>query len=530
MMEIRPQRLEGEALVKDYLRGGEASSYYAGDPRAPHTFLRHAESVTERFDTAARRRAAACLRATSPEGERRLAKWVANGGMVVTTGQQAGLFGGPLYTVYKALTAARFAAEFERLLGVPVLPVFWIASEDHDWEEVGATLLPELSAGELRRVEVARPAQHAAPIAELHLGADLERALEAAAELLVNEPFGAPVIKLLRESYVPGALMHEAFADLLAPLLAPFGVFLADAAAPALKAASVGVLRRALEDDAGERAVADTTGRLEAAGWHPQVALVPGAPLLFHHGDAGRERLRRTPRGLRTEGGRERPLAQLLDELEAAPGRFSPNVHLRPVVESAVFPVLCYVGGPAELAYFGQVGELFRSHGMAPPPVLPRASFLLVADEARRRLERLGLDADELGRPEAEIAQRLLRGRLPAGAAEALARLRTDAVDGFRELIEAGRAEPPLRLALGAQRNAALAAIDRAERKLLRELRRRELPLLDDLRGARILLRPGGAPQDRIHGILPYLAREGEALLARLLERVEPPLAARVPA
>lgn len=530
MIEIRPRALEAGSLVQDYLQGGRATAFYAGDPRRPDTFLRHAERVSARFDAAARRRAAACLRPTSPGAERRLAAWVESGGLVVTTGQQAGLFGGPLYTIYKALTAARFAAEFEARLGLPVLPVFWIASEDHDWEEVNHALVPDLPAGELRRVELSGDRRQAFAVAEMELDGEVEQALAVATQVLAREAHGPALLDRLRESYAVGARMNEAFADLLAPLFAPHGIYLVDAAAPALKEASAAVLRRALESADGEEAVAGATRRLDAAGWHAQVAVLPAAPLLFHHGEGGRERLRRGRRGMRTGSGEERPLRDLLDELELHPGRFSPNVHLRPVVESSVFPVLSYVGGPAEIAYFAQIGALFRSHGLEPPPVLPRASFLLVADEARRRLGRLRLDADDLRRPEAEIVQRLLRERLPATATQALEGLRADAVAGFRELIDAAGAEPPLRLALGAQRNAALAAIDRAERKLLRDLRRREVHLLDDLRAARVLLHPGGEPQERVHSMLPYLAREGDAFLARVLEGVAPPLPRRVSA
>jgi bacillithiol synthase len=528
-MEILSQPLEAPALVHDYLRGGDATSFYSGDPRSLSTFSRRAEAVMGRFGAAERRRAAACLRSTSSEAEARLERWVRSGGMVVTTGQQAGLFGGPLYTLYKALTAARHAAAFEELLGVPVLPVFWVASEDHDWAEVNHVMVPDLPTGELRRC--ALPGEGTGrSMSETHLGDGVQEALRGATQLIQGERHAEQLLRWLRDGYHPGARMSDAFAELMMHLLAPHGVYLADAAAPALKAASAGVLLRALEDPAGERSVAEDSARLERAGFHPQVAVIDGAPLLFHHGESGRERLLRTRLGIRTAGGGDRPVDEVGEELAAHPGRFSPNVHLRPVVESAVFPVLTYVGGPAEIAYFAQTAGLFRSHGMEPPPVLPRASFLLVPEEARSRLDRIDLDVEALRGPEAELAQRLLRERIPGAAREALDSLRAGAVEGFRALMEGANVDPPTRLALGAQRNLALAAVDRAERKLLRGLRRREVKLLDDLRAARVLLRPDGAPQERVHSILPYLAREGEGLLARLAERVEPPAAARVPA
>jgi len=497
----------GGPLVRDYLAGVPAAArFYSGHPRDPEAYRAKLREVSARFaDRAARERVAAALTPTTPRARERLERFVREGGAMVTTGQQAGLFGGPLYTVHKILSAVRLAEALERDLGVPVLPVFWIASEDHDFAEVNHAHVVD-SSGELRRVEVSARERLLFSMSRTHLGEDVSRAVEAYAEAL-----GAPgAVREALAGYRPGASVADAFRELILGLFSDFDLFVTRADDPHLKAASVPVLLRAAEEAAAhERIVADRTRELEEAGYAGQVTVLEGATNLFFESEAaGRERLYRDGAGfVAHDSGRRFTGSELRDEIRARPGQFSPNVFLRPVVESAVFPTLAYVGGPAETAYFAQIGPLFGDCGIRPPVVFPRFSATLVQGEVEETLATLGVGRDRLALPEHELLEEVAVQHLPAAVKQRASALRRIMVEGFAELIEAGEGiDPNLGLALGARRDRAMLEIAAAERKVVRHFKRRHPGIAAGLRLARSHLRPLGQPQERVLTVLQYLA------------------------
>lgn len=518
--------------MRDYLAGAaEAERFYAGSPSDPASYRRRWEEVSPRFDRSARERAARALRPTSPAAEARLRRFVEEGGGVVTTGQQAGLFAGPLYTVYKALTAVRLARSLERELAVLVLPVFWVASEDHDWAEVDHTHVVG-AAGSVHRIEVGAEDPRPIPVAERALLDDVESALDEIAHRSAADGVDADRIKGFLGAYRAGAPMAGAFAATLAELFAPFDLLLADAADPELKAASVPVLRRELDGAADhERLLRQRTDQLLDAGYHEQVTLIPGATNLFLRTPAGRERLMRRGEGWVTRETRTPlSLAEADTLLEREPGRLSPNALLRPVVESAVFPVLAYVGGPGEIAYLAQARPLFDAAGAGMPVIAPRASFLLLQPRVERSLASLGLELDELPLPRDEILTRLVRERIPGDVADAVKELRAAVAERYAALLDAAIAiDPTLAGPIGTARNLSLLQAEGAERKIVRRLRRVRRDLSDRLDEARGALLPLGEPQERVLNPFPFLAMEGPGLLVRLLEAIDPPWTAPAP-
>lgn len=525
-LRIAPRPLGGRALVRDYLAGEEgAGQFYAGSPADPLSYRRRWEEIAPRFDRAARERAARALTPTSPAAAARLQRFVEEGGGVVTTGQQAGLFTGPLYTVYKALTAIALAGRLERELGVPVLPVFWVASEDHDWAEVDHTHVVDAS-GAVHRVGVAAADPRPIPVAERTLLGDVESALHELAHRSGMSGVDAEKIRDILDAYRPGALVAGAFAATLAELFAPFDLLLTDAADPELKAASVPVLRRELHRAAEhERLLRQRADRLLDAGYHEQVTLIHGATNLFLRTPAGRERLMRRGDGWVTrESGTPLSPAEAAALLEREAGRLSPNALLRPVVESAVFPVLAYVGGPGEIAYLAQARPLFDAAGVGMPVIAPRASFLLVRPSVDRALAALGLQVDDLSLPRDELLTRLVRERIPGDVAGALGELRAALAERYAALLDAAsRVDPTLAGPIGTARNLSLLQAEDAERKIVRRLRRVRRDLSDRLDEVRGALLPLGEPQERVLNAVPFLAAEGRGLLARLLDAVEAP-------
>lgn len=520
-IQVRP--LRGSTLVEDYLRGeGKAAPYFEGRPFDVESYREKLAEVRGRFDRAARERVAAAVRPTSARAAERLRDFVEKGGAVVTTGQQAGLFGGPLYTVHKILTALRLAEALERELGEIVLPVFWIASEDHDFNEVRHVEAVD-ERGSLRSFSVAATDPHAVPMSDMKLGEDIESAVDEFSHLLCEYGSSDEWIRQIRDTYRSGVTVADAFRALTESLFSGFDVLVTDAADPAVKEASLHVLLGEAEHAAEhERLVRERSDALAADGYVTQVVVVPETANLFFHGPRGRERLVRKDGAWLAPEARVRFSDQELAEaIRSDPRSFSPNVFLRPVVESAVFPTLAYVGGPAETAYFAQIGPLFRAFGIRAPVVFPRFSATIAPSEAEETLGDLGLEMADLAPPLHEVLHRVARDRVPAAVADGLAALRASIVDRYAVLMDAaGEIDPTLSHALGSARNRALLGAADAEQKILRQLKRRDAGLLRAVAVARNHLRPNGVPQERVLNVFPYLAEYGPSLLHDLAEQM----------
>jgi bacillithiol synthase len=517
---VHVERVRGTRLVQDYLAGDpRAAAFYEGNPADPRAWRAKLAEVNARFGRAERERAAAALAPTSARAAERLRRFVEEGGAMVTTGQQAGLFTGPLYTIHKILTAIRLAEALEESLGVVVLPVFWAASEDHDFAEVNHAYATS-GDGELRRVAVAASTRTPVPMSEMRLGDDVAAALAAFAQSVSGDGDADASIALLRDAYRPGATVADAFRAAITSLFADFDLLVTDAADPALKAASAEVLLGELANAAEhERLIAGQTAALGAAGYTTQVTLVDGATNVFWHGPAGRERLYRDGDGFEAKDARRH---FTLDELRAAvrddPRVLSPNVFLRPVVESAVFPTLSYVGGPAETAYFAQVRPLFAAFGIRAPLAFPRFGATIIPSEVAEARTRAGVDDDELRLPAHELWERVARRHMPAGLWDRITALRTALTDGFGAVMDvAGGIDPNLDPAVGARRNRALLEVAKSERTIVRHFKQRNPALERDVRRVRNHLRPLGIPQERALTVFQYLARD-PSLLRRIAD------------
>jgi bacillithiol synthase len=529
-----------EILVRIPSGGKLARDHGAGDPAASERFGGHfgdldayrqrASALESRFDRAARERAARAIRAPHPAGEARLARVVQGGGFFVTTGQQPGLFTGPLYSLYKALTAVRLADALEVRLGVPVAPLFWIASEDHDWAEVDHTWLVDrenaLTRFALPGVPGGIPNR---PLFRYPLDGAIDDLLERFAAALPPSEFVAADLELLRRWYVPGRTLGEAFGGVLGELLGSHGLLFVDSSDPALKEASLPLLLTELERSAeSEACLARSAAHLEAQGYDLQVPILEGGVNLFLEGPGGRERIYRDGSGFMLRRSGERlSRADIGSRVLEDPGVLSPNALLRPLVESHVFPVLSYVAGPGETAYWGQLRELFALHDVAFPMVHPRLGATLVEGKVRKVLDRFGLPPEALGRPLHELAGELLRDEMPDAVRGALGEYRGAVARSAGALAAAVKpVDATLKGPVEGARNQALMALEEVERKIVQALRRQNEVGLEQLGKAAVHLFPEGAPQERVFNPFYYTARFGRPLVDALLERFAPPLAA----
>ncbi|HYE64813.1 MAG TPA: bacillithiol biosynthesis cysteine-adding enzyme BshC [Pyrinomonadaceae bacterium] len=319
--------------------------------------------------------------------------------VAVVSGQQAGLFTGPLYTIYKALSAVKLAGCLMQR-GTPAVPLFWIATEDHDFAEVATA---ELISCDCRLASVSvSPTMHeeGKPVGSVLLDETIDETVTRLLDALPETEFTPELSNLVRDAWSVGRTYGEAFARMMTALIGSYGLVLLDPLDARLKSLAAPLYAEAARR-APEIAVAieERSRELEAAGYHAQVyASADSFPLFLHETDAARHAVTRTDEGrYKSKERREQYTAEELAEWAARePERFSPNVTLRAVVQDYLLPTIAYFGGAAEIAYFAQTAEVYRVLERPATPILPRASMTIVERRTGRILERYGLGLSDL--------------------------------------------------------------------------------------------------------------------------------------
>ena len=435
-------------------------------------------------------------------------------GAFVTTGHQPVLFLGPLYVLYKALTAISLAARLEQQLGATVVPLFWIASDDHDWDEVGsATILDRSDAPRALTLPVPDGGERRSVGSHILDGSGMD-VLDDLPELVPESEFMVYYLELIRDAYVEGQPVSAAFARLLAGVLGDRGYAWIDSAHPELRRAAAPFHDRLLSDwDGILEAEAAGVRALAAKGFEAPISRVEDALPLFFDEGGGRHRVRRD--------GTASP-ERWRDRLEAAPEGFSPNVASRPALESWLLPVAATVLGPGEIAYWSQLGPLFGALDVPVPSIHPRAAWMLVEARTRRVLDRTGLSPQDLAAGAEPVVERLTREARPEAVKRALDRFREDAGTGMAAIEEAVSDEVPgLRGAAGKMRKGILDAASELSRQVDRATRERLDVRLGQVRRAGGNLFPRRRPQERVLNPLSFLCRYGPGLVERLARETD---------
>lgn len=449
---------------------------------------------------------------TSPALATRLERVLAGEGFVVTTGQQPILFLGPLYVLYKALTAIELARVLEEELGAPVVPVFWIASDDHDWEEIGQTTLLDRE-GNIETLRLAPPEGfEGRAVGPAPLGPAVYSLIHRLSELLPPSEFTDDYLELFKRSYSPQKSLGEAFAEALSTTLRGNEFAWLDSANPAVKRAARPFFDRMFADPA---AVLDamTAGAetIAGAGFDLPIATIDGGLPLFYDDGTRRSRVFRSGDGFRA--GRRGPVEDAhvwRARVESEAERFSPNVSSRPILESRLMPVAATVLGPGEIAYWSQLPPLFEYFDVRFPAVVPRASWLVIEPRVRRILDQLALRVGDLtDGGEAAIA-RLTEESRPRAVEESIDGLRGGIARSMAD-VEATVAEtfPGLKGAVGKASKGMFAAVTTLARQVDDAVREREDNAISKVRRTAGQLFPGRRPQERVLSPLYFLARYG---------------------
>ena len=489
-VRIVTESLGGSRLSQLLQQGKAPAEWLASIPRTPDAWIeRAAQRARERSWDACWDALAPALAATGRAAER-LERVRSTGGIVVTTGQQPGLFGGPVYTWSKALSALALADALERETGVATAAVFWAATDDADFAEASYTVLARSGGVDVLRSEHAPVTGTPMSFARLgDMAGQLARLRDAAGSVADPRALAAVAHAYGDSSRTVG----DAFIRLLRELLSPLGVPVLDASHPAVRDASRPTLEAALRNaDAIEASLETRRKEMVSRGYEPQVEDVRGLSLVFARAGTTKRRL---------------SVGEAPSVIADTDITLTPNVLLRAVVEQAILPTVAYLGGPGEIAYFAQVSAVADAMGVARPVVLPRWSCTLVEPHIDELLRAFDVTPDALSRPD-ELEGTIARGAMRDSTAQALALLRR-AVDSTPSGLAPDASQLGMEAAVKGATLSLLHRVDRLERRLLAAIKRREHATLRDVATLRAALYPRGTRQERALNLVPMLSRHG---------------------
>jgi bacillithiol synthase len=443
--------------------------------------------------------------------------------VVVIGGQQAGLFTGPLFTVYKALTAIKLAAKLGEQ-GVKAVPMFWIASEDHDFAEVNHCRVVNREGQLVTITYTGCAPKEGKPVGAVTLREEVNSCVDELLATLPESEFVAQLAADLRATYHAGANFAGAFGKLMMRLLGHYGVVLINPLDDRLKhlagAIYAQAMSRAPEFAAALVAQSET---LEAAGYHAQVYTSRESVPLFML-DGGRRTALTQHDGVLTLKGTDHRFKadELLETVNRCPACFSPNVTLRPIVQDFLLPTVAYIGGPAEIAYFAQLRAGYQLLGRIEPVVLPRASMTLVEKRHAKTLAKHGLEFSDLFEGLPEVMAKVVERSLDAGTAAVFEE--TEQV--FETQLEKLRAsltavDPTLSEALKGGREKIMYQLHNLRTRFINNRAKRDEATRSQIERAFAVLYPNKGLQEREVNVSYFLARYGYELLDRLYEEVD---------
>lgn len=447
---------------------------------------------------------------------------------VIITGQQPGIFTGPLYTIYKAITAIRLAESLQRETGTPFAPVYWVGGDDHDFDEI-------------RRVHLLSKTHTAVPLAldplagagtrsifQIPVDPVLHGLVDEAARLAPGSEFTEEVQAFLHESLEASANLSEWHARLMARLFRDTPLVFFTPELPAARAAARPVFQREIEAPLESTARVNEGGALlDAAGYGAQVVKAEDACNFFLEHAGRRCRVRYVEgRFLLPDTGDAFAPDAMLSLLDAAPDRFTANVALRCIVQQHLFPARAYVAGPGELAYWGQLKGLFAHFDLPMPIVYPRSRAVLTTLKTNKLLRKYGFRPDDFLESPEDLEERALRASGADPALEVLNRHRValeselDAMArDFGALGRAGQAAGDLAGSFGGQVRRGL---DHLERTLLRADENRTAAVRAQLERLSAELAPERKPQERCYTIFSWVFQHGWDLVPRLIRELDP--------
>ncbi len=543
-------------LYLDYLENFDRlAELYAVDYRASAALLAHADRLVQRDY-----RRAALTKILRRQNEQYLAGkktfqaiefFQRPETVVVVTGQQTGLFGGPLLTLYKLLTAAKLAERLQARRGKPVVTIFWLAADDDDLPEADQCGVLDRNQ-DFHTIEAGFGAWPRRPFSEIVFDGHIDACRARVGEMLPDTEFKTVLLEKLAQSFRSGARLVEAFASWLQELVAEFGIIFIDPADPEIKRLAAPVMAREISDRSPSTFAALTAiAHLEKLGYSPQVPLRSGrlnlfyidggsaprpntmneadsAPLPMENKEAERGRGQRhalefSNEGFRTtDGALKFSRGELLAALEQRPERFAPNVILRPVIQDYLLPTVAYIGGPAEVAYFAEYRGVYEAFDVPMPAIYPRKSLTLLEKRVGRTMEKYDLSILDLWKPIEPKINELAKKEAPDGLFEPVSAVRDELTRELQTLRErVTQLDPTLEGFVDSTAGKILHQIEGLDKKLTQAVKRQNETLTGQLHKASAAIFPGGHLQERALSLLPFLNKHGDGLIRQIYEAID---------
>jgi bacillithiol synthase len=446
-----------------------------------------------------------------------------NGTIAVVTGQQAGLLTGPLYTLYKAMTAIRLADFITRKWQQPAVPVFWVETGDHDFAEIASVHL--MNADGTPNTATCSPAEPnlPVPVAELTVDNAVRACLDQAAGSLAQSDFQPQIADQIQRTYPYGGSLSVGFGTLLAQLLRGSGLVLIDPSDPGVKSLSRPFYRDVIEKRAAlHEALVQQTDAVRQAGYTPQVTIPERTSHLFYRGPEGRVRIDEQD-GIFTLGAERCSASELLEIVDTETEKISPSVLTRPLLQDTLLPTAMTVVGPGETAYMAQLLHAYELLGRPMPAPAPRMSVTLVERPVQRILEKRGLSIQTvLNEKDGGLARLLRAGQnLPVGDRMQEAGKTVDSL--FAQLETLARdVDVTLVDAVANAGKKVRYQVENLEQKMMRALERRESTLVQQTQRCRAALCPDDHLQERYVNIFAYIAKYGPDVVERIAKQLDP--------
>lgn len=434
--------------------------------------------------------------------------------VAVVTGQQVGLLTGPLYSIYKAVTTVQLARQLADETGRPVVPVFWLGTEDHDFDEMAGAHL--LRRNELVALEYPRPSS-VGPVGRLRFDERIDAIVQEIDEILPPSQFKPAVMGMVRQAYRRGSTFTEAFATMMAALFDASGLVMIDSDDNRLKKLAKPLFRREIEEpERLSEGIRDTSVRL-SRNYHEQVLARPANLFLLEEDTRFALDSHDSQFQLR-DGSRKFTKKELTELLEVDPARFSPNVVMRPLMQDLLLPTAIYVGGPGEISYFAQYRTAYDWAGLPMPLIHPRASVTLVESKVAKVLTKYDLDVRDFEEDIERLFQRVvlksMKVDLDALFNEA-GRHVHEAVNLLKSEVE--KVDRTLTQSAEATRSALMDELMGLKSRVVRAEKRSQDEVRDQLQKAQVNLYPDGRPQERVLSIVYFLNKYSPELIGELL-------------
>ncbi len=527
-MNNKPLRINTSPLANDYIYAyDKVGEFFNGDFRNLETFQHQTERVRSR-DVDRESLVDVLLKQNRDYGcgsqtLKNIDRLVQNQACAVVTGQQVGLFSGPLYTIYKSLTTIKLAEHLNQNCQGSYVPIFWLASDDHDFAEIDhINLLNE--DNQIEKIHYESPLSHLKiPASKLILTSEMSNCFQRLQDLTRNSEFKPKILSHLSDAYQVDRTFAEAFARWMTRLFKSYGLVFVDASHPDLKKLGKKVFtHEIIECSPSTKRVLETSDKLKQAGYHTQIQLHEGILNLFL-AEQERQTIRSGDEDFFLKGLEQTyKKSELLALLDEKPEIFSPNVLLRPIYQDALLPTVAYVGGPGEIAYFAQMKGVYESFGLPMPVIYPRKTVTLIEKHVDNVLKKYDINVQDIWVGVDGIINERVKKHFPGSIDEvfrsASLHLEQDLQSIKKEIMSF---DPTLEKSADLASRRMDQQMKFLEEKILRAVKKRNKTIAQQLQKAKNNLYPGNRLQERVLNIVPFLIKYDYAFLDELYQAID---------